>query len=111
MTMRRIVALSCLVLIILSTGCGTTAFFVSAGGNGANIIIVSGTCTGVQLLSIVGPNGAFITVTSVTLFNNGLNSNFNFCGNLVSQFAINTFTTVHFTNGSGCATPSVITFG
>lgn len=111
MTMRRIVALICLVLIALSTGCGTGAFFVSAGGTGANIIIVSGTCTGVQLVSIVGPGGAFITATAVTLFNNGLNSSFNFCGNLVHQFAINNFMTIHFTNGPSCATPSAITFG
>jgi hypothetical protein len=111
MAMRRIVALFSLALLLLSAGCGTGAFFVGTGTHGPNIIIVSGTCTGVQLVNVVGPGGGFITITSVTLFNNGFSSNFDFCGNLVNQFALNAFFTIHFTNGSGCATPSAITFG
>lgn len=111
MTTRRIVALFSLALLLLSAGCGTGAFFIGTGTLGPNIIIASGTCTGVQLVNVVGPGGGFITVTSVTLFNNGFSSNFDFCGNLVNQFTLNVFLTIHFTNGPGCATPSVISFG
>lgn len=111
MAMRRIVALFCLVPLVLSAGCGNGAFFIGTGTHGANIIIATGTCTGVQLVNVVGPGGGFITVTSVTLFNNGFSWNFDFCGNLVNQFTLNAFITIHFTNGPGCATPSFIAFG
>lgn len=111
MAMRRIVALSCLLLLLFSTACGTGAFFVGSGRGGANVIIASGTCTGIQLVSVVGPNGTFITATSVTLINNGLSTNLNFCGNLVNQFVLDAFITIHFTNGPGCGTLGIISFG
>ncbi|HYG99103.1 MAG TPA: hypothetical protein VD837_08225 [Terriglobales bacterium] len=111
MTRRRVLAAVCLLVITFLTACGGGIFFVSTGTDGTNVIVASGTCTTVQLSNVIGPDGGFVVVTAVTLLNNGVSTGFNFCGNQVSQFAVNSLVTVHFTNGPTCATPTAILIG
>ncbi len=50
------------ILLILSTfvSCGGVVFFAGTSSDGANIIVVTGTCTGAHVVSIVGANGSFV---------------------------------------------------
>jgi hypothetical protein len=97
-----------LAFTLFLSACGGGTFFVSHGPGGTNVLFVSGTCSTVQQTAIVGPGGSLIVVTAVTLFSNGSATTTNFCGNIVSQFPLNTFVSVQFTNGSGSATPTSI---
>lgn len=109
MKMRALTAAAVLAISLLLSGCGGV-FLFTTGTEGANIIVVSGTCTSVQTTNVVG-NSGFIVVTGVTLFNNGLSSTYNFCGNVASQFPLNSFLTVTFTSGTSCATTNSIVIG
>jgi hypothetical protein len=42
-------------------------------------------------------------VTVVTLLNNGFGQTFNFCGNVVNQFPLETFVRVNFNEGTPCS--------
>lgn len=90
------------------TGCGGGVFFITHGSGGTNVLFVSGICSTVQLMTIVGPGGNLIVVTAVTLISNGGASTTNFCGNVVDQFPLNSSLNVQFTNHAGCATATSI---
>ena len=95
----------CLLTIIVASGCGGGTFFVSFGPDGGNILFISGFCTSVQVGNIPGPNGGFITITAVTLFDHGFNQSLNFCGNIPTMFPVNSTLEVRYTTGTSCATP------
>ena len=106
---RWVSVLLCVLLIVSSVlGCGGGTFLIGTGSNGTSIIAVSGTCIDVHVSTIVGNDGQLITITVVTLFNNGRSNSLNFCGNIVDQFILNAPATVNFTTGSPCATPTSI---
>ncbi len=75
---------------------------------------VSGFVSIVQVTTI-GSGGATTTfVTTVTFLpfaQSGAASTVSFCGNVGNQFVMNTFTTVSFTRGPGCATIIAISTG
>jgi hypothetical protein len=102
----RILAL----LLVLSglPSCGGFVLFVGTSPHGPNIIAVTGTCINVQVVSMVGNNGGFVTVTVVTLVTNGRSSTFNFCGDVSNRFPLNSLVTVNFTNGTPCAATTSI---
>jgi len=101
---RLAVALLCASLMWL-TACGGFAFFAGTSPGFSRVIVVSGTCTSVQLVNIIGPGGGFILVTAVTFFGTGFSNTLNFCGDISGQFPLNRTMTVNYTNGSSCATP------
>ncbi len=70
-----------------------------AGGR-TDFPVVSGTVSIVHLTIIDGN----VQVTAVTLINSGSAQTINFCGNVVSQFPVNTLVTVTFTQTSSCNT-------
>jgi hypothetical protein len=104
---RACASLLIVVLAVLLDGCGGVVFFIGTGPN-QTTLIVSGTCTSVQLVNIVGTDGVLVTATSVTLFDRGTSRTFQFCGDVGSQFPINSFVTVHYTNASSCLVPTVV---
>ncbi len=91
--MRAIVALLLCLLLITLTGCGAT--FV---GGVLNTTTVTGTVSIVRL-TVTG-NGT--QVTFVTLIQMPGSQDFNFCGNQVNQFPINTRVEARFTPGTPC---------
>lgn len=110
MNQRRAITTVVVAIALLMSGCGGGTLFLTTGPEGTSFVVVSGTCTSVQTLNIVG-NGGFILVTSVTLISNGISSAFNFCGDVTGQFPVNSFLTIRFTNGPTCATPGSIVIG
>ncbi len=60
MNSPRMHALLAILLISTFVSCGGVVFFAGTSSDGANIIVVSGTCTGAHLVSIVGANGSFV---------------------------------------------------
>jgi hypothetical protein len=110
MKARRMVTAAVVAFTLALSGCGGGTFLFTTGPNGSNFIVVSGTCTSVQTVNVVG-NSGFILVTSVTLISNGMSSSFNFCGNVTGQFPLNSFLTIRFTNGPACAMPASIVIG
>lgn len=109
MKFRRILAL----LLVLSglSSCGGVVFFVGTSPHGANVIVVSGTCTDVHVVSMAGSGGGFVTVTTVTLSTGGHFSTYNFCGDVSNQFSLNSPVTVNFTAGTPCASTTSIVIG
>ena len=110
MSASRVMTVVVVGLAILLSGCGGGTFLFTTGPEGTSFIVVSGTCTSVQTISVVG-NGGLILVTSVTLFSDGLSRTFSFCGNSAGQFPVNSFLTISFTNGPSCATPASVVVG
>jgi len=109
MKARRIRTFVCILLVASGAlGCGGGTLFIDTSPNGTNVIAVSGTCIDVHIISIVGSDRQLTTITVVTLLNDGRSSSFNFCGNIVNSFTLNTFVSVSFTTGSTCATPTSI---
>jgi len=97
-----------LIIAIGLTGCSGVVFF-SAGFHPNNTLVtVSGIVSVVQITTIVGASGTTTLVTVVTFFQTGTASTINFCGNIGSQFVLNTFTTVDFNPGQPCATSVAI---
>jgi hypothetical protein len=86
------------------TACGGFVAFVGTSPGFSGVIIASGTCTGVQIVNIIGPGGGFVTVTAVTLFSSGFSHTLNFCGDVSGRFPLNRSLSINYRNGSGCAT-------
>src|SRR5690348_2713825 len=100
-----------LICAICLTACNGVVFF-SAGFHPTNTLVtVSGFVSVVQITTIVGASGTTTLVTVVTFLQTGTASTINFCGNIGSQFVLNTFTTVDFTQGQPCATIVAISTG
>lgn len=93
------------------TGCNGVVFF-SAGFHPTNTLVtVSGLVSVIQITTIVSAGGTTTLVTIVTFLQTGIASSINFCGNVGSQFVVNTFTTADFTQGQTCATVIAISTG
>jgi len=93
---RRFAVTGIAISLLLNTfGCGGTSFLISPS-NGT-IFFTSGTVTFVQV-GIVNGN----QVTMVTMTNAENAQTFNFCGDLVSQFPMNSFVTASYKQGNGC---------
>ncbi|MFB3915235.1 MAG: hypothetical protein ACE14M_00780 [Terriglobales bacterium] len=99
--MRRAVHVALVLLLAWSlVSCGGGTFFFSTGDNGTTFLTTSGTVSIVHLTVIDGD----VLVTVVTLISGGFGTTNNFCGDVVSQFPMQTFVTVHFTPGNPCNT-------
>lgn len=107
---RLIVVFVCVSLLWLASCSGFVAFVGTSPGF-SGVVIFTGTCTSVQVLNIVGPNGGFVLVTAVTFFGSGFSQTLNFCGDVSARFPLNRSLTVNYTNGASCATPVSITVG
>lgn len=103
------IVLICVSLMGLN-GCGGVVFFAGTSLGVAHVVVISGTCTSVQIANVPGGNGGFIVITEVTFLNNGLFNTLNFCGDISNRFPLNQFMTVNFNNGPTCATPVSIVF-
>lgn len=100
---RALVVFLALAVVAASAGCGNV--FVSGAINST----VSGTVSIVHVVISSNNNGTPVTVTAVTLLNNGTASTQNFCGNVAAQFPLNAFVTAKFTPGSTCGTVIAVT--
>lgn len=91
-----------LVLLLIGlAGCSGFIFVSNLPATGATSVV--GFVSIVQLGTVVH-NGAFVSVTFVTFLHSGTSTNLTFCGNLASQFRLNTNMHVDFTPGTPCAT-------
>jgi hypothetical protein len=91
--MKCSIALLLIALLAMLPGCGAT--FI---GGALNTTTVVGTVSIVRL-SVSGDGTQF---TFVTLVQTSGSQDFNFCGNQVSQFPMNTMVTARFTPGTPC---------
>jgi hypothetical protein len=100
-----------LIAVICLTGCNGVVFF-SAGFHPTNTLVtVSGLVSVVQITTITSATGTTTLVTVVTFLQIATASTINFCGNIGSQFVLDTFTTVDFTQGQPCGTIVTISTG
>lgn len=97
----------CMALLIGLLGCGVTPHRSNSTSPNASQVTVSGFVNTVQLTQAatsVGSNSLMTAVTFIPQFPvNGPTSTLFFCGNVVAEFFLNTFATVVFTPGLGCA--------
>ena len=100
-------ALTAVLLAATCLSCGGFTAFVATDGHSATFLSTSGTVSVVQLTVVDGQT----TVTAVTLVNQGFATTTNFCGNVVSQFPIDSFVHINFNSGNTCATVVAITSG
>jgi hypothetical protein len=94
--MRGVIVLLLLALVVCTCSCG--AVFVGGFTRFNNQTSISGTVSVVHL--IVTDGG--VQVTFVTLVQPFGPQDFQFCGNVVPQFPLNTAVTVNFTPGTVC---------
>lgn len=87
-----------LLLACSAVSCAGGAFFISSSNGDVSFATISGTVSVVQLTVVDGD----VQVTIVTLISGGFGNINNFCGNVVTQFPMQTFVTVHFTPGTPC---------
>ena len=98
--MRRLPAV--ILVVVFLAGCnGVTTFSAFSNPGIAN---TSGTVSIVRFTAVIGPNGAFINVTIVTLVQNGFSNDNTFCGDVRNQFPMNSFVNVNFNPGQPCNT-------
>lgn len=93
------------------TGCNGVVFFGGAIHPSNTIFTVNGFVSVIQITTTITAGGTTTLVTIVTFLQFGRTSTVNFCGNVRSQFVLNTFTTVDFTQGQPCATMVAISTG
>jgi hypothetical protein len=93
------------VLLIGLVGCGGIVIQSNVGTGG--VTSFSGLVSIVQLSS-VAHNGTFISVTVVTLLQSGTATNLTFCGNMASQFPVNTSVSVNFISAVPCSTAQLV---
>jgi hypothetical protein len=97
---------------LLLTGCDGVVIFGAIPST--TPVTVSGFVSIVQVTTIGSGGATTIFVTAVTFLpfaQSGTASTVSFCGNVGNQFVLNTFTTVSFTRGPGCATIIAISTG
>jgi hypothetical protein len=99
--MRRVLWLSLLLTTVLLTGCGQVFFDFTS-----NPKIPSSSTSGAIIVVVLGftddLNGNQVTFTTVTFLNNGISSNFDFCGDQRQRFPINQLVRANFTPGNVC---------
>lgn len=88
------------VLLIGLVGCG--GIIIQSDGVAGGTTSFSGFVSIVQLSS-VAHNGTFISVTVVTFLQSGTATNLTFCGNVASQFPVNTNVRVNFISAAPCS--------
>ncbi len=71
---------------------------------------MSGTVSIVELSTVID-GGVFVTVTAVTLVNNGLPIRNTFCGDQTSFFPTNQVVTASFTPGTPCVSILQVVIG
>lgn len=86
------------------TGCNGVVIFGTGFSPSNTLGTVSGFVSVIQVTTISTSLDTTTLVTVVTFLQSGTGSTINFCGNVGNQFVVNTFTTVDFTQGLGCAT-------
>lgn len=98
--MRRCVAASlALALFGACLGCGAVnVTFTSKFSQASGYVSV------VHLTVVDNGDGTSTTITAVTLLSSGAATTHNFCGNVVSQFPVNSWVTARFTPGTACGT-------
>jgi hypothetical protein len=96
---------------ICLTGCEGVVIFGAVPST--TPVTVTGFVTIVQVTTIgSGATTTFVTaVTFLPFSQSGTASTISFCGNVGNHFVLNTFTTVNFTRGPGCATIIAISTG
>lgn len=95
--MLRFCLLSVVLASLLLTSCGQV--FVSGFSHQGSSSVFFGTVSIVQISVIDGD----VTVTGVTLINNGVGNDFTFCGDQRSQFPVNRVVSATFTPGTPCS--------
>ena len=95
-----LLVLSCVLLL----GCGAMSISASFDPGAAGTSTASGTVSIVRLTFANDGKGNSVTVTVVTLLQRDDAQDLTFCGSQVSQFPINAFVTVNYTQGTLCST-------
>ena len=93
------------------TGCSGLIFFSGTRPPSNTLATISGIVSVVQITTIIAPSGTATLITVVTFLQFGTGTSINFCGNTGTQFVVNSFTTVNFTQGPNCATIVAISTG
>ena len=106
--MKRLL-IAALLSVLLSTSLGCSGVFIVSGAihNGT---FVTGTLSIVELSSVID-GGVLVTVTAVTLVNNGLPTRNTFCGDQTSFFPMNQVVTASFTPGTPCVSILQVVIG
>lgn len=92
---RSLAVILVLAIVVPALGCGAVSI---------NGMVNFGTISGlVSIVHVTVINGN-VTVTAVTLVNNNASNTQNFCGNVASQFPMNSFVTATFNPGTTCGT-------
>jgi hypothetical protein len=95
-----------LVLLLIGlAGCSGFVFVSNLPATGATSVV--GFVSIVQLGTVVH-DGAFVSVTFVTFLHSGTATNLTFCGNVASQFPLNTNLRVDFVSTAPCSTTQVV---
>ena len=94
-------------LVIGLLGCGGNPLRIRTTTTNSNPSSISGFVSTVQLNHAAASQGSNSAVTVVSFIPQSPQmspvSNLTFCGNVVSEFVLNTFATVTFTTGQGCS--------
>jgi hypothetical protein len=95
-------------LVIGLLGCGANRMQTRTSLLNGTPLSISGFVSTVQLSQAATSQGGNSLVTVVSFIPQSPQmspvNNLTFCGNVVSEFVLNTFATVSFTSGAGCAT-------
>lgn len=107
----RIAFTFCVIGLVIAglVSCSGVAVFATFQPYGT-ILTVSGVVSIVQITSIQNSTG-ITSITVVTFVQPGTASTINFCGNLGSQFPVNTFATVTFTQSQSCGNVVTVLLG
>jgi hypothetical protein len=103
--MRRYVACFLLSSFVWMSLCGCGAVVHVQGALDSGVVSVSGVVSGVQVTAV--PNGTVIVTIVILQQMMGFTTT-TFCGNVVSQFPMNSFAQVNFRPGQPCSTIVVI---
>ena len=106
--MKRLLIVA-LLSALLSSSLGCNGVFTVSGAI-HNRTFVTGTVSIVELSTVID-GGVFVTVTAVTLVNNGLPTRNTFCGDQTSFFPMNQLVTASFTPGTPCVSILQVVIG
>ena len=95
-------AVQILLALLLMSGCGGVVFVGFVSNPHVPSTSVTGRIDVVALASVNDFHGNPLIITTVTLFNNGLQSTLGFCGDQRGHFPLNTVVRVDFTQEINC---------
>ena len=104
---RLLTALLLIALLSSSVACNGVFRVNGAIRNGS---VLTGTVSVVELSTVVD-GGVLVTVTFVTLVNNGFPTQNSFCGDQTAFFPMNQFVTATFTPGTPCLSVLQVVIG